>query len=114
MTYKTLTTNATCVIGLLFASVCVHAETRWAAPGIVEKNCSGCHGMDGNSDLSYFPRLAGLDASYAAKKVAEFKESPAPAVDQISHWIVASFKHKKENGNFTTAERTDMIGMAML
>jgi cytochrome c553 len=35
--------------------------------------CAGCHGLDGNSAAPNFPKLAGLDAQYSAKQLADFK-----------------------------------------
>jgi len=35
--------------------------------------CAGCHGVDGNSAAPNFPKLAGLDAQYTAKQLADFK-----------------------------------------
>ena len=35
--------------------------------------CAGCHGADGNSAAPNFPKLAGQDAQYTAKQLADFK-----------------------------------------
>jgi cytochrome c553 len=35
--------------------------------------CAGCHGVDGNSAAPNFPKLAGQDAQYIAKQLADFK-----------------------------------------
>ncbi len=35
--------------------------------------CAGCHGVDGNSVAPNFPKLAGQDAEYSAKQLADFK-----------------------------------------
>ena len=35
--------------------------------------CGGCHGMDGNSMVPTFPKLAGQGEKYIAKQVADFK-----------------------------------------
>lgn len=35
--------------------------------------CAGCHGLDGNSAAPNFPKLAGQDAQYTAKQLADFK-----------------------------------------
>lgn len=35
--------------------------------------CVACHGVDGNSAAPNFPKLAGLDAGYIAKQLADFK-----------------------------------------
>jgi cytochrome c553 len=35
--------------------------------------CAACHGVDGNSAAPNFPKLAGQDARYLAKQLADFK-----------------------------------------
>ena len=35
--------------------------------------CAGCHGMDGNSLVPTFPKLAGQGEKYIAKQLADFK-----------------------------------------
>lgn len=35
--------------------------------------CAGCHGVDGNSAAPNFPKLAGQDAAYIAKQLADYK-----------------------------------------
>ena len=35
--------------------------------------CGGCHGMDGNSLVPTFPKLAGQGERYIVKQVADFK-----------------------------------------
>ncbi|HEB82653.1 MAG TPA: cytochrome c4 [Gammaproteobacteria bacterium] len=35
--------------------------------------CGGCHGMDGNSPTSSYPKLAGQNEAYIAKQVKDFK-----------------------------------------
>lgn len=35
--------------------------------------CASCHGADGNSPISMYPKLAGQSASYTAKQLANFK-----------------------------------------
>jgi cytochrome c553 len=51
----------------------VHADmidTRGMAP---YEQCAYCHGLDGNSPMPRFPRLAGQNASYLRKQLADFK-----------------------------------------
>ena len=36
-------------------------------------SCGGCHGMDGNSMVPTFPKLAGQGEKYIAKQIADFK-----------------------------------------
>ncbi len=34
---------------------------------IAQQNCAACHGLDGNSAISNYPRLAGMNLAYLAK-----------------------------------------------
>lgn len=36
--------------------------------------CGACHGMDGNSPVPIYPKLAGQNAHYLAKQLADFKQ----------------------------------------
>jgi cytochrome c553 len=44
-----------------------------AAESIVNQVCAGCHSVDGNSVIPANPKLAGLNAEYINKQLAEFK-----------------------------------------
>jgi len=64
-------------VGLLVAALAIPAQ---AAPGSPAKGrakaaaCAGCHGADGNGAADpVWPRLAGQDADYIAKQLADFK-----------------------------------------
>jgi len=35
--------------------------------------CAACHGVDGNSAAPNFPKIAGMDAEYTVKQLADFK-----------------------------------------
>lgn len=35
--------------------------------------CGGCHGMDGNSPLPAYPKLAGQNEAYTVKQIKDFK-----------------------------------------
>lgn len=109
---RALDRAAVCVFALLMMDPSVYGQKRWDAPSIVTTNCSGCHGIDGNSELRYFPRLAGLDPAYAEKKMAEFKETPSPKVDDLYGWMVNGIGEKKSDENPTRNERINMIGPA--
>jgi cytochrome c553 len=78
----------------------------------VTTNCSGCHGIDGNTGVRYFPRVAGLDAAYAEKKMAEFKQSLPPRVDELYGWILNGIGEKRVTGTLTHNGWVNMIGMA--
>ena len=45
-------------------------DTRGMAP---HEQCAYCHGLDGNSAMSRFPRLAGQSEQYLKKQLADFK-----------------------------------------
>ncbi len=88
------------------------AQKNWAAPKLVTSDCSGCHGIDGNSQLAYFPNLAGLDAKYAEKKLTAFREPAGPPVDELFWVSLRAVGVKKDPGNVTHTERVNMEGMA--
>jgi len=44
-----------------------------AAESIVTKVCAACHAVDGNSAAAANPKLAGMNAEYLYKQLAEFK-----------------------------------------
>lgn len=44
-----------------------------AAETVVNQVCAGCHAVDGNSAAAANPKLAGLNAEYLYKQLAEFK-----------------------------------------
>lgn len=89
-----------------------YGQKRWDAPRIVTTYCSGCHGIDGNSQLPYIPKLAGLDPTYAEKKLGAFKEPASPPVDELYWWTVKEIGAKKEADNVTREERINMEGVA--
>jgi len=86
------------------------AQKRWDAPRIVTWNCSGCHGVDGNAQPPYFPRLAGLNAVYAERKLAEFRATAPPPVDELFYRIVARASPDKSPSS--REARVNMIGIA--
>ena len=111
ITYRTATKPALAVLALLMAHTSIHAQKRWNAPQIVTTNCSGCHRIDGNAELPYFPKLAGLDAGYAEKKMAEFREALPPATDEL-YGLIANAFSEKPVANLTRNERVNMVGIA--
>ena len=59
---------------LMFAMAgAVHATGDAEAGKTKAAACGGCHGMDGNSLVPTFPKLAGQGEKYIAKQLAEFK-----------------------------------------
>ncbi|MFZ0592319.1 MAG: c-type cytochrome [Bryobacteraceae bacterium] len=86
------------------------AQKRWDAPRIVTWNCSGCHGIDGNAQLPFFPRLAGLNAVYAEQRMAQFRAATPPPVDELFNRITALAEGKA--GASSLQARINMIGSA--
>lgn len=46
-------------------------------------SCAGCHGVDGNSMVPTFPKLAGQGEKYIAKQLAEFKANTTRKNDMM-------------------------------
>jgi cytochrome c553 len=88
-----------------------YGQKRWAAPRIVTTYCSGCHGVDGNSQLPYFPKLAGLDPTYAQRKLNAFEEVKSPPVDELYWETLRVVGAKSNTGNVTRNERINMEGV---
>ena len=67
-------------LAMLVAAGQVHAETvEHAKPGDAKAGetkaaaCGACHGVDGNSALAMYPKLAGQNEAYIARQLAQFK-----------------------------------------
>jgi len=54
--------------------------------------CVACHGTDGNSVISMYPKLAGQSANYLAKQLADFKSGDR--VDPVMAGMVAGLSAK--------------------
>jgi cytochrome c553 len=57
----------------LIASSAVHAADAARAQEIVSGQCFVCHGADGEGSSPLFPRLAGQNATYIARQLADYK-----------------------------------------
>jgi cytochrome c553 len=56
-----------------------HAIAVGGGPGGAGAACFSCHGLDGQGDAgAAFPRLAGLDAQYLAKQMADYASGLRP------------------------------------
>src|SRR5579884_174724 len=103
------------VLGAIVFATCVEhsaaAQKNWNAPHVVVAYCSGCHGINGDAQLSYFPKLAGLDPKYAARKLGAFKENSA-AMDEPYRAVLNALDRHREQANLTHNERTSMEGVA--
>lgn len=104
--------TAAASLALITLNSVVCAQKRWGAPKIVTTYCSGCHGVDGNAQLPYFPKLAGLDPTYAEKKLTAFKETASPPVDELYWRTLKVMGLKKGTANVTRNERINMEGVA--
>jgi cytochrome c553 len=61
-----------CAVLLLALLWCRAAWASEPVPAIVEKVCSTCHGMDGNSVIPTIPKLAGRHPDYLFKELSDF------------------------------------------
>lgn len=43
--------------------------------------CAGCHGMDGNSAVASFPKLAGQGEKYLIKQINDIKDGKRPVIE---------------------------------
>ncbi len=109
--HKSLIQAAT-IAALLMLSSNAWGQKSWDAPKLVTSYCAGCHGVDGNTSLPYFPKLAGLDAAYAEKKMTAFREPDGPPVDEAFWWALKVAGSKKGAQNVTREERMNMEGVA--
>jgi len=58
---------------LMFMVSCANAAESRSVLQIVEQKCSLCHGIEGEASSTIYPRLAGQNAEYIAKQLADFK-----------------------------------------
>ena len=57
--------------------------------------CASCHGVDGNSPVAIYPKLAGQSASYTAKQLADFKSGERK--DPVMMGMVAALSEQDMN-----------------
>ncbi len=64
--------------------------------------CSGCHGLDGNSEDAAYPRLAGQYAGYIVKQIKDFQKGYRANNDTMSGMAeaVASEQDAKDIGSY--------------
>lgn len=87
----TLGSAALLIIG---ASMTIAAPALKGDPAkgkaLATESCGGCHGMDGNSEVPTFPKLAGQHAKYLVKEMQDYKgghrlsDIMAPAMAPLS------------------------------
>lgn len=61
------------MLAACFVSTVVFAAGDPAAGKVKSGTCMGCHGMDGNSPVATFPKLAGQHAGYLYKQLQDYK-----------------------------------------
>jgi cytochrome c553 len=106
-----------CGAGVLFATLLLHPPVQaQEAPPLAERLqvCAACHNPDGNSAIAENPRLAGLDAGYLARQLADFKSGvrPSPIMsgivaglnEQDFKPLAAHFNKQKPAGPTSTAD----------
>ena len=76
------------VLGLTLASSLVFAGGDAAAGQAKTAMCAGCHGVDGNSPLPNFPKLAGQGEKYLNKQLNDIK-SGARAIPEMTGMLNA-------------------------
>jgi cytochrome c553 len=77
------------VPGLLAAILCLSsARAADAPPPVVERVCSGCHGIEGNYGWRQIPRLAGQNAVYMEAQFQAYRLAPTPPRAELPTWLV--------------------------
>jgi len=101
---------------LLYGLVILSVPAAWTqphpgAPPVVTRSCSGCHGMDGNPQLPYVPRLSGLKAPYLESRLSTYRSAGAAPVDEA---FARAAGLGKANGSdeITAAAKVQMAGVA--
>lgn len=84
----------------------VHAAGDAEAGKTKAAACAGCHGMDGNSLVPTFPKLAGQGEKYIAKQLAEFKANDTRKNDMMLGMAAAlSEQDMADIGAFYAAQK---------
>jgi cytochrome c553 len=96
---------------LWIISAAAATQPRAGAPAIVTRACSGCHGIGGNSQLPYVPRLAGQSAAYLERKIESFRSTGALPVDEALARAAHAGRPGKGAG-VTSDAAVHMVGVA--
>ncbi len=73
----------------ILAAAPVLADDTIRLEKMVDRLCSACHGQDGNSISTNFPKLAGLSAKYTEEQLRSFRDrtrADKDAVDAMWGW----------------------------
>jgi cytochrome c553 len=90
---KKILTLAMAVL-LASSAMLVQAAGSAAAGKAKSAVCAGCHGVDGNSMAPNFPKLAGQNAGYIAKQLADFKNPKSGRSNAIMTGMTAALTPK--------------------
>jgi cytochrome c553 len=100
---------ARCIrFGLMVACI-GNAQQSAAPPSIVVRQCSGCHSVNGDSQLSYVPRLAGVSATYLESKLNLYRRAPTQPRDEFLKFL---FRHRNNDISVTASAASQMVGVA--
>jgi cytochrome c553 len=77
------------VVPTLFAVTLCLGIARAAdnPPLVVERVCSGCHGLEGNYGWQQVPRLAGQNAVYMEAQFQAYRLAPTPPRAEVPTWL---------------------------
>jgi len=92
---------------VLVAGAGVQAQAAGNAASGKSKSalCAGCHGVDGNSAAPNFPKLAGLDAVYVAKQLADFKSGARKDPTMVGMVAALSKKDMEDLGAYYASQK---------
>ncbi len=107
---KTSTISTTVFSVLLGLSVAGLAQAKGGDPKAGKDKaalCAGCHGDDGNSMVSDFPRLAGQYEAYIVKQVRDFQSGRRANNDTMAGMAatVASVQDAKDIGAYFASQK---------
>ncbi len=77
---------------LAYAAPPLKGEAEKAIP-IVTQHCANCHGLDGNSPIASFPRLAGMNPQYLLRELREYKSEHR--VSELMQPMVAALSEQE-------------------
>jgi cytochrome c553 len=80
---------STVVPAVLAAILCLGmAHAADIPPRIVERVCSGCHGLEGNYGWRQVPRVAGQNAVYMEAQFQAYRLAPTAPRAEVPTWLV--------------------------
>lgn len=96
---------------ILLGTPPVWAQGRLKAPAGITRYCSACHGLNGEAQLSYVPRLAGMGMPYLNSKFEAYRAATSAPVDEI---FAGFFHTRREHHQAGLAAHaiSEMVGVA--